>query len=140
MKTEKREIRIVVLDDSDFYNKLLTRQLESYTRTVSEHTNYRFSIESYVHADDCLRNLKEDTDIAFLDYYLGDGITAQDIMTEIKKKCDNCKVVIVSKAQNILTTDRTLQEGAAAFLYKLDKEALQKTCFFVDDVMKDLLE
>lgn len=138
MKTENQNIRIVVLDDSDFYNHLLTRQIQSYTRAVAEHTDYRFAIESYAHADDCIRNLKSDTDLAFLDYYLGNGVTAQDVIRQIKRKCNNCKIVVVSKTQNAFTEGRSLEKGASAFLHKLDKYTLQKTCFFVDELVEDL--
>lgn len=138
MKTENQNIRIVVLDDSSFYNTLLTRQLQSYTRAVEESTDYRFNIESYVHADDCLRNLKPDTDIAFLDYYLGNGVTAQDVIRQINRSCFNCKVVVVSMTRNAFTEGKSLEQGASAFLYKLDKYTLQKTCFFVDELVEDL--
>lgn len=138
MKTENQNIRIVVLDDSDFYNRLLTRQLESYTRAISKATDFKFSIESYAHADDCIRNLKFDTDIAFLDYYLGNGVTAQDVIREIRKNCNNCKVVVVSKTRNAFTEGKSLEQGASAFLFKLDKYTLQKSCFFVDELVDDL--
>ncbi|MBI1288001.1 MAG: response regulator [Flavobacteriales bacterium] len=138
MKTENHNIRIVVLDDSDFYNRLLTRQLQSYTRAIAQATDFRFDIESYVHADDCIRNLKSDTDIAFLDYYLGNGITAQDVIREIRRNCNKCKVVVVSKTRNAFTEGKSLEQGASAFLYKLDRYTLQKSCFFVDELVEDL--
>lgn len=138
MKTDSQNIRIVVLDDSDFYNRLLTRQLQSYTRTIAKATDYHFDIESYAHADDCIRNLKSDTDIAFVDYYLGNGVTAQDVIREISRNCNHCKVVVVSKSRNVFTEGKSLDQGASAFLYKLDKYTLQRSCFFVDELVQDL--
>ena len=133
MGTKEKTIKIVVLDDSHFYNKLLTKQIENYTKNIEYDKEYKFTIESYVHSDDFLRNLKEDIDIAFVDYYLGEGVTGSDMIKQIKKQCKNCKVIIISKARNVKTTLDTVSEGAMAFIYK-DKNALARACFFVDHI------
>ncbi len=131
MEPKKNLLKIAVLDDSDFYNRIITKQLESYTQGLSIEKNFDFNIESYAHADDFIRNLKDDIDIAFVDYYLGSGVTGFDVLQIINKKCKHCKVVIISQARNELTTIKTLSNGASAFILK-DKNALAKTCFFVE--------
>lgn len=131
MEPKKNILKIAILDDSDFYNRIITKQLESYTKGLSLEKNFEFNIESYAHADDFIRNLKDDIDIAFVDYYLGSGVTGFDVLQLIKKKCNDCKVVIISQARNELTTIKTLSNGAAGFIFK-DKNALANTCFFVE--------
>ncbi len=131
MKKQTKDLRIAVLDDSSFYNKLISKQIESYTHGLALDRGFEFNIESYAHSDDFLRNLKPETDIAFVDYYLGNGVNGGDIMKLIQQKCENCKIVIISQARNTKTIVETLSNGASAFIYK-DNKALAKTCFFVE--------
>lgn len=131
MEKRKKKLKITVLDDSSFYNRIVSKQLESYTHALSLDRGFDYSISSYAHADDFLRNLKPDTNIAFVDYYLGNGVTGDQVMKQIHQKCDNCKVVIISQARNKLSAVDTIIDGATAFIYK-DINALAKSCFFVE--------
>lgn len=132
MKTQK-ELKIAVLDDSSFYNKLLTKQIENCTTNLAYTKGYNCSINSFVHFDDFLRNLRKDTDLVFIDYFLGQGVTGGQIIKQIKKICKNCKVIVVSKVRSIQTVVDTVSEGATAFIYK-DKNALARACFFVEHI------
>lgn len=139
MKKLKKQFRIVVLEDNEFYNTILTRQLKSYTKEMSLWQGHSFDIESYTNANDCLRNLKEDTDIAIVDYYLGESMNASDILKVIKEKCRNCKVIIISQFKNLKTYYQTLNEGAYHFIFK-DNKALSNSCFIIEDIINERLK
>jgi len=132
----QRPFRIIILEDNEFYNNLLTRQLKNYTDAIAMDKGYDIDIESYTNASDCIRNLKPDTDVAILDYYLGDSKNAMDILKVIKQKSPNCKVVIISQVRNIKTSFETLNEGAYTFIYK-DRDALMQACMFVEDILNE---
>lgn len=134
---EQKIFRIIILEDNEVYNTMLTRQLEHYSAVLGMEKNCRFEIQSYTSASDCLRNLKNDTDIAFIDYYL-DGITAADVIKEIKEKCWDCKVIIMSQAINIKNSSISHIEGAIDFIYK-DTNALPKSCFILEDIVNSSL-
>jgi DNA-binding NarL/FixJ family response regulator len=53
-------------------------------------------------------------------------------MNVIQKRCANCKIVIISQSSDPYTADKTIGNGAAAFIYK-DKDALEKSCYFVEE-------
>src|ERR1700756_2327568 len=110
--------KIVVLEDSDFYNNLLTMQLQRYTNNIAADKHCSFEIQSYTNVNDCMRNLNSDTDIAFVDYYLSDSKNALDILKQIKQKCDHCKVIVISQVKNIKTSLQTIKEGAVEFICK----------------------
>ncbi|MES2567764.1 MAG: response regulator [Bacteroidota bacterium] len=131
------EFKIVVLEDNDFYNSLLTRQLQNYTDEISHDKGYKFDISSYTNANDCLKNIKPDTDIAFVDYYLGDN-NGLEVLKVIKHKSPNCKVVVLSRDDNMKTSVQTLSEGAYTFIYK-DRDALIESCYLVDEIIKERL-
>ncbi len=138
MNRLKKQFKIVVLEDNEFYNNILTRQLKNYTNEISFDKGYDFSIDSYTNAHDCLRNLKRDTDIAIIDYYLGESMNALEILKVIQDKCDHCKVIIISQFKNIKTYNQTLNQGAYHFIAK-DQTALAKSCYIIEDIINDQL-
>ena len=135
---KRKKYRILILDDSEFYNMLLTRELENHTMGIQLENEMDFIIESYTSAEKCMAKIKDDTSIAFIDYYLGNGITASDVMRKLKQKARNCRIVILSQTYSIRTALKTITEGAAEFVLK-DKMALEKCCFMVSDFVKGRL-
>ena len=138
MKTQN-QFEIVVLEDNDFYNNLLPRQLENYVGEIASDKGFDFTIHSYTNAMDCIRNLKPETDIAIVDYYLGDSKNAIDILKIIRQKCINCKVIIMSGVKNIKTSYQTLSEGASTFIFK-DRDALNQSCVLVENIISEKLK
>lgn len=136
MSRLNKQFKIVVLEDNEFYNTILTRHLKNYINEMDVDKDVTIDIESYTNANDCIRNLKSDTDIAIVDYYLGENKNALDILKTIKKKCDHCKVIIISQFKNLKTYYQTLNEGAYHFIFK-DRNALSKSCFAVEDILNE---
>lgn len=138
MSKKDRKMKIAIVDDSNFYNKLLTRQLEMYaeTLTLESDKSCDFEIRSYVHPDDFLRNLREDLDAVIIDYYLGGGVRGIDLIEAVTKKAKDCKILVISQARNIFTSSQTIHKGATEFVHKRDKHALPKACFFVEDMFQ----
>ena len=130
----QKVFRIVILEDSEFFNELLTRQIEHYADILAMEKNCRFEIQSYTSENDFIRNLKNDTDIAFVDYYLGNGITGSDMIKKIRERCWDCKVVIVSQVRNIKTISIPLKDETIDFVFK-DNNALPKCCFILEDIV-----
>jgi DNA-binding NtrC family response regulator len=137
MKT-KNHFNIVVLEDSDFYNNILSRKLENYTSSIAFDKDLSFDIYSYTNINDCLSNLNSDTDIAFVDYYLGDSKNAIDIIKKIKQKCTHCKIIIISQSKNVKTSLETIREGACDFILK-DHTALMRSCYIVEHIINERL-
>ena len=136
MNNLKKQFKIVVVEDNEFYNNILTRQLKNFTEGLAIDRGLSFEIDSYTNAHDFLRNLKKETDIAILDYYLGDSLNGAEILKAIKKKCEHCKVVIISQLKNIKTYYQTLNEGAYHFIHK-DRNALSNSCTVVEDIINE---
>lgn len=131
------KFKIILVEDDEFYNTILTRQLKKHTAELALMNGYNFEINSYIHSEDCVRNLSTDTDIAILDYYLDDNSTATKIIDIIQEKCDRCKIVIISQFKNFKTYYQTLNHsGAYHFIFK-DKYALANCCSVVSDIIKE---
>lgn len=136
MESLRKQFKIVVLEDNEFYNTILTKHLKNYINELELGKEMSFDVESYTNANDCIRNLKPETDIAIVDYYLGDNKNALDILKTIKEKCDHCKVIIISQFKNLKTYYQTLNEGAYHFIFK-DRNALSKSCLTVEDIINE---
>ncbi len=136
MESLRKQFKIVVLEDNEFYNTILTKHLKNFINELELGKEMSFDVESYTNANDCIRNLKPDTDIAIVDYYLGDNKNALDILKTIKEKCDHCKVIIISQFKNLKTYYQTLNEGAYHFIFK-DRNALSKSCLTVEDIINE---
>lgn len=129
MNTAQKEINISVLEDSNFYNSIITRQLEIFTSEIKNTKDYKFRIESFLYPEDFIRNLRNPLDIAVVDYYLGNGFTGSQIIKQIKDKKPDCHVIIISQHESLRTSIGPLILGACEFIHK-DRNFLDKlnTC------------
>ena len=125
---------IVVVEDNEFYNTLLTKQLDFCAKKYEASDDINYQITSYTSVKDCMRNLRADTNVAFLDYYLGDGFTALDVLKEIKIKSPDCKVVVFSRIENEEITKEIIANGALEFLAK-NKNAFVLSSRILEDII-----
>jgi DNA-binding NtrC family response regulator len=137
MKTQNH-FNIVVLEDSEFYNNILSRKLQNHTSAIAFGKDFSFDIYSYTNINDCLCNLNSNTDIAFVDYYLGDSKNALHIIKKIKQKCSNCKIIIISQSKSIKASLQVINEGVYDFIYK-DNTALMRSCYIVEKIIDERL-
>ncbi len=124
---------IAILDDSDFYNHLITKQISSYAEALSTYHNAVITIESFTDHLKFKKYLQANLDVVILDYYLGGGYTALDMLHEIENASPDCQVLVLSQQRNMFTAHRTITEGASQFIHKSDKYALPKACFFIEN-------
>jgi len=132
-------IRIAIVEDNPFYNNLLSRHLKAYLELMAEDYHFSLEIKSYTKPHTCLRNLKPDTDIVFLDYYLGDSVTGLEMMKKIREKCVGCKIIIISQVDSTQTSLIPMLEGASEFILK-DQDALSKSCLIAEEIIRTRMQ
>jgi len=115
--------KIVILDDNDFYNKILTRFLSESLKKTGLLKGFTVDIFSFTSVKDCLNNLDNSVDILFTDYFLSDDCNATHIIDFINEKVLTCKVIVVSQIQNMKTCALTILAGAYEFIKK-DKKTM----------------
>lgn len=136
MKT-KKTFRILIVEDSELYNQLLTHQLQWYAGEVIYRSDVEIKINSFKTAEECLTNLNDEVDIAFVDYYLDDGKTAMDVIGKIKEVNYDCRIFILSQVREVGGHVALLNE--IDFLYK-DNYSMPRVCFITEEVMKEKLQ
>lgn len=128
MKKNKKNIKVAVLDDSDFYRGILVRELENYSKVLSLNSDLEFNIVSFSTTENFYDHLSNDLNIAFVDYYLDHGNRASSVIKKIKDKASDCRIIIVSQAPTIRTAITPITQGAHAFIHK-DRRVLDEVCF-----------
>ncbi|HRG59276.1 MAG TPA: hypothetical protein PK323_09985 [Bacteroidia bacterium] len=125
--------KIVILEDDDFYNRVLTHFLKKNLEDLGMIKGFTVNISSYTSYRDCCLNLQKDIDIVFSDYYLNDGFSASLLVEELHKKGINCKIIIMSRLQNIQTSIAPFLNGTAEFIQK-NKMSL-KRCLDISEAI-----
>lgn len=134
METHKK-FKIRVLEDNRFYNRLITGFLEKYTEPIAQDYSIEFDIIGYMSPGDFIEQLPSDTNMAVVDYYLGDDATGLQILKKIKQNCSDCRVFIISSAETIRTSLTTMLDGASGFILK-DQNALSNTGNALEEMLK----
>lgn len=135
----KNKIKVAIVDDNQFYNQLLAVRLKNYIYPIAEDKNFDLEIQSFIDPYECLRKLDPDTDIVFLDYYLGPLVNASILMKKIKKQCDTCNIIIISQVKSLQTSLVTLLDGASEFILK-DKYAFIRSCYVAEEMIYNRLK
>jgi CheY-like chemotaxis protein len=134
--------RVVVLEDNPFYNQILSTRLKLFLDTVlpaKEHDHCEVKVESYVKPGECLANIRPDTDVVFMDYYLSDDLTALDIIRQIRWRCPEAKIMILSQYYSLNNSLATILEGATGFIQK-GLSAIPKSCEVVRESLNAKLQ
>lgn len=138
--TTQKQFRILVVEDSEFFNHLLTNQLNWYVGEIALHKDCELKIDSCKSVEECLPTIKEDTDVAFVDYYLDDGKSALGIIKKLKEKNPDCKIVVISQAGDARNAVNSMKKDFPIdFIYK-DDNALSKSCFFAEEIIREKLK
>jgi DNA-binding NtrC family response regulator len=122
-KSTLPHFKIVILDDNDFYNQLLSRFLTNNLKKLGLIRGFTVDVFSFTTYRDCAKNIDDSVDILFTDYYLSDGYNASHIINFINDKLLKCKIIVVSQIQNLQTSVFTALAGAYEFIKK-DKKTL----------------
>jgi two-component system, NtrC family, response regulator AtoC len=105
--TEK-SFKIFVVEDDDWYNRLLVHNLS---------LNPDYVIESFTCGKDCLDNLHKKPDVITLDYRLPD-MNGTDVLKKIKAEDEEIQVILISGQDEIEVVVELLKHGAYDYIVK----------------------
>ena len=123
----ERPVRIFVVEDNEWYNKLLV-----YTLSL----NPDYEVKSFFNARDFLDHLGESPDIVTLDYRLPD-LSGLEVLKRIRQENNEVQVILISEQDDIDLVVTLLKMGAYDYITKSDdiKERLLNT---VQNLTRDL--
>lgn len=106
VRMKKNSVNIVVIEDNNFYNKFITKELYNFVNNYPLKSIYNIKIFSFTDPMTCLTKIKEENflegdTIVFLDYYMGEGINGAHLYKLITGQNKNTKVVLLSQSQYV---------------------------------------
>ena len=105
---EDKAFRIFVVEDDEWYSRLLVHNLS---------LNPDYEIESFNNGKDCLNNLYKNPDVVTLDYRLPD-MKGLEILKEIKAQNADIQVILISEQDEIDIVVELLKYGAYDYIVK----------------------
>lgn len=135
----RQHYKIVIMEDNDFYNKIVSRYLKNYLDNLALSKGFTFDMQSFTSYDDFARNFTTDTTVVLTDYYLNDGYNALHVLEQVRKLDSSAKVVVLSQMQNMFTSIYPLLEGACEFIHK-DKKALEKSAYVIEEIISEKMK
>lgn len=106
MDMEKHEVDLFVIEDNEVFCRLLVKDLERCVEQMYIRSRFDVNICSYVNSEaymDSIKNkgpVNNDT-IAFIDYYLGNGVNGVHILKLLKDHYKNLQVVLMSRLPQV---------------------------------------
>jgi len=130
----KKAINVLVMEDNKYYNNLLSAALMQSISKIQEKFNYKIVFHSFTDSHRCMRKIKtneilhNDT-IAFVDYYLGDGINGSHIIKLLKEQSSDVMVILLSQSR--VVGQKPNQVKYDYFVIK-DSSALALCCLYLE--------
>jgi DNA-binding NtrC family response regulator len=123
----EKPFKIFVVEDSEWYNKLLVHTLS---------LNPDYEVKSFFNGSDFLNSLHESPDIVTLDYRLPD-LTGLEVLKRIRQENSNVQVILISEQEDIDMAVTLLKQGAYDYLTKSEdiKDRLLNT---VQNIRNDI--
>ena len=106
----ERPVKIFVVEDNEWYNKLLVHTLS---------LNPEYEIRSFFNARDFLNSLHESPDIVTLDYRLPD-LSGLEVLKRIREDNNDIQVILISEQEDIDMVVTILKMGAYDYITKSD--------------------
>jgi DNA-binding NtrC family response regulator len=101
-------VKIYVVEDNDWYNRLLVHTLS---------LNPDYEVKGFFNGRDFLDSLHEPPDIVTLDYRLPD-FTGTEILRQVKQEHPEIEVILISEQDDINTVVELLKLGAKDYIIK----------------------
>jgi ActR/RegA family two-component response regulator len=103
----KKKVDLLILEDDIFYSNLLAKKFKNFRESPDIKENYKIKIEQFNTPEGCLEKAKSlmDNDqptIAFVDYYLGNGINGHHIIKLLVEQNEAIKIVMMSQSENVV--------------------------------------
>jgi DNA-binding NtrC family response regulator len=105
---DEKPFKIFVVEDDEWYNRLLVHNLS---------LNPDYVIESFSNGKDCLNNLDKNPDVVTLDYRLPD-MQGLEILKRIKAENEEIQVILISEQDEIDVVVELLKFGAYDYIVK----------------------
>jgi len=130
MDSLKRQVRVAIIEDDEFYGSLIRRHVENHFRIVEP--SFDAEIDLYSSSGDFFENLDKGMDILVMDYYVENDegevvIPGLEILRLVKNICSQCKVIVTSGQKNENVVMELYRNGISDYIVKSEDTLIRLT-------------
>lgn len=123
---ESKTFKIFVVEDDEWYNRLLVHNLS---------LNPDYEIQSFPDGKSCLAQLHQQPDVITLDYRLPD-MKGLDVLKQVKEINEDIQVILISEQEDIEVVVDLLKHGAYDYIVK-SKDIRERLLNTVNNIRKE---
>lgn len=102
----KETINVVVIEDDEYYNNLISNALHQSVSHLLIKGKFRLVVRSFTDAAEYIRKIKSgellcDHSVVFIDYYLGHGITGAHVLKVLKEIAGDIVIILISQSKTV---------------------------------------
>ena len=102
----KQKINVLVIEDNEYYNSLILNALRQSIHFVQSKMKYQMVLHSFIDSSHFMKQIEshefiENNVIAFVDQYMGNGISGSQIIKQLKNENSNTFAVLLSQSSDI---------------------------------------
>jgi CheY-like chemotaxis protein len=102
----KKTINVLVVDDNEYYNSLLSKILQQSKPSSNLKGKFQVVLHTFTDSLECIRMIKsgellQNDTIAFVDYYMGNGINGAHIIKLLKEQNHQTMTVLLSQSKAV---------------------------------------
>ena len=102
----KQKINVLVIEDNEYYNSLILNALRQSIHFVQSKMKYQMVLHSFIDSSHFMKQIEshefiENNVIAFVDQYMGNGISGSQIIKQLKNENSNTFAVLLSQSPDI---------------------------------------
>lgn len=132
----QKEVELLIMDDDVFFNNLLAKKFSGFQELPEIKERYNISIHQYTDPFECLtraknHNHKGQFTIAFVDYYLGQGINGQHLIKLLTKQGMVSKVVLMSQSGRVIGKPDLSLKKVADYSRVIKREYTPEICYLM---------
>jgi DNA-binding response OmpR family regulator len=130
----KKIINVLVMEDNKYYNDLLSAALRQSIRKIQEKSDYKMVFHTFTDSQKFMKQIKsndllQNDTIAFVDYYLGDGINGSHIIKMLKEQSKEVLVILLSQSRSVGQKQNQIKYD---YFVAKDSSALALCCLYLE--------
>jgi CheY-like chemotaxis protein len=137
-----KKINIIVMEDNKVFNTILSEALRQHLQLKKYLVkNTDVKLFSFTNPNECINFIRskkfDGNSIAFLDYYLGEGINGIPLLNVFKEKNNEIKFVVLSQSDQIV--NKLIQDeqiDVDGHVIKKDMYAPDICCILLEDFLQ----
>jgi two-component SAPR family response regulator len=139
-----KEVDVLIFEDDHYYNDLLAKQLNDLNQNPKINQNFQVRIRQVFDPEHFLKEAdpvleKDKQTIAFIDYYLGSGITGTELSGKILELNETVKIIILSQSEEVIHRLRNAKPRNNMYTSLVKYEHTpEMCCIIVENYLKNL--